>query len=61
MNSSDPTMEKKGISEEEAPDVAVGELAINASGHKDQLKRQYGVVVRNSWIQTALWFKTAQA
>jgi hypothetical protein len=53
MNNSDPTMEKKRISEEEGPDVAIGEVSINASGHKDQLKRQYGVVVRNSGVQTA--------
>jgi choline transport protein len=59
MNNSDPAMEKKTVAEEEGPDVAIGgETTINASGHKDQLKRQYGVValcalalnIDNAWV-----------
>jgi hypothetical protein len=48
MENSGLTTEKKRATEEEAADVAIGEMTINASGHKDQLKRQYGVVVRET-------------
>jgi hypothetical protein len=58
MNHSDPAMEKKVLAEEEGPDISVGEVTFNASGHKDQLKRQYGVIalcalalnIDNAWV-----------
>lgn len=55
--SPDPTREKV-MAKEEGPDVAVGEVRINASGHKDQLQRQYRLIalcalalnIDNAWI-----------
>jgi hypothetical protein len=60
MENSDLTTEKKRVSEEEAADVAIGEMSINASGHKDQLKRQYGVVVRETQNSLHLVISTHQ-
>jgi choline transport protein len=59
MNNSNSAMEKKrdNTEGEEGPDIAVG-TTLNASGHKDQLQRQYGVValcalalnIDNAWV-----------
>ena len=59
LETSDHTKEKAvGEVEDGVVDVGVGKIMVNASGHKDQLKRQYGLfaicalalTVDNAWI-----------
>lgn len=56
MSDSPDLVSEKIVAKEEGPDVAIGE--VNASGHKDQLRRQYRLLalcalalnIDNAWI-----------